>query len=401
MIAWHIGRRWGGFVLGLAAILPLSHAVATAAQRREPVLLAQGEASGAQRHSVALWALGDQAFVMGSGFEGGGQRLTVGVALRLLADRRLAFLWPAITNWAGPDLARLRDRSIAAARAASLAADADPHPMNTGEAMATGGVRATLQYADALAEGGRLAEAIHLLRRSRRAPAAGNVLQQSNFVSLTLRMASLSQLRNRDLESALQILDEGRRAVDPAFVINMDINRAAMLATAGRHAEALALIDTARSQFEKQLQWDETVEIAPVPGSLRQFAGIRACALQGLGRHDEARAAFSQVVSAPESGDSSYALMTNAAIRLRSRICMRDVEGVVDEFVGQLDSGQMGQPVFSWVQPGNAHPGVDRDFVDAVRTNPRLAAAASNRIRTLPPEFIPALNHWWTPPPVR
>jgi|GEM_PF-3430966 len=360
----------------------------------EPRLLVAGIV-GDEEHRVEIWTIGNSAWIGGPGFDPSPQPLTVQSAVRLLADPRAKSMWEPIIRWGEADLSVLRDRRIAAARIAAEGAGVLPLPTQTSEAIVGPRVRAVLQLAEALSGGGKIEEAIDLLRRTRgNAPPGADIDRATEYLSLTLRLASAVRLRDGNGKAAVRILEEARPLLDPVYGLNMDVNRAAMLAQDGRHAEALALIEAAEADFRNRSSEEFGSDRARVPGSLRQFRWIRACALHGLGRTDEARTTFAQVVAAPEPGEAAWVAASNLQIRLRARNCMGDVEGLVDEFIAQLDGGLPGQLVFEWVQPGALLPLVAPATVAAVRAHPRLIAAMAGRVRLLPPELTPALNDW-------
>lgn len=376
----------------LVLYVALVGAIPAASQPTAPTLLARGQTSGAEPHEIALWSYQQVLWVTLDGVAPR-QPLSTEVALRLLADNHAQSLWQPLVKYAGPNLEGLRDMLISASAKALLDPRADPVPHGTDEAIAEPQARAILQHADALANGGRIEEAITLLRARRGGPPR-DPGQAQDYVSLTLSLAGLLRLRDGSPDGAAAVLREARGLVDAVYAINFDVNLAAYLAAAGRYADALAMIEAAETSFLQNSAEELGEERANVPGSLRQFSWIRACALQGLGRVEEARRAFSLVLSAVEPRQSVYALSPNAEIRLRAKACMRDVEGLVDEFVAQLDSGLPDQPVFTWVQPAKGLPLIDPSTVAAVRRHPRLIAAMRDRVRVLPAHLAPALNDW-------
>ena len=95
------------------------------------------------------------------------------------------------------------------------------------------------------------------------------------------------------------------------YAINARVNRAALLLRRNLYADALAVIDPAWRQWQASPAYDK------VGGSERQFAWIRACALNGLGRHDEADQAFRPVLDARESKDRDFVIDSDRKLRCR------------------------------------------------------------------------------------
>ena len=174
------------------------------------------------------------------------------------------------------------------------------------------------------------------------------------------------------------------------YVLNLQINRAAYLAQSGRFKEALDAIDAAGAAYA-------TSGSGKVRGSDRNFAWVRACALNGLGRRDEAAADFVRFGEAQTRPGRRVVLQRDESIRIRGYLCMGDEDALARELIAAappLASGAllMLQPHQSDERYGE----LGRRAIAAVRLNPGVAAAYQHR-RELPPIFRPALNNWNTP----
>jgi DNA-binding CsgD family transcriptional regulator len=100
-------------------------------------------------------------------------------------------------------------------------------------------------------------------------------LEDARRANLARRLADTRFYRRRDLDGALAAHEQAReRLTDPAELTAVDVRRAALLAGAGRPAEALRIAETI---------------VGPVTGRTRvELAGARSVSLLSLGRCDEA-----------------------------------------------------------------------------------------------------------------
>ena len=171
------------------------------------------------------------------------------------------------------------------------------------------------------------------------------------------------------------------------FAVNATVSRAALLAEWGRYSEALYAIETAESVFDEQNKGDR------IPGSDRQFAWIRACALQGLGRIAEAEKAFARALGDREWRDPDFVIQNDREVQLRARFCMRQADKVAEVLVRNLNGpGLSSAPIL--LQPGYTRMHVDHRFLDSVRADPGVAPKAMGWVRVLPEEMRDAINGW-------
>lgn len=281
-------------------------------------------------------------------------------ALAVLADRKLAALWPAVTDFAGRDLERQRVRFLARTELRGVGDDPS--------------LRARRRF-DAMAQVGRLDEGLAEVR----AVLAANADKNRLVGTAVLRAEVASELAGRGrVGEALALLDSGeksRRAVKRLRGA-YSAERAAILAEAGRHAEALRWVDSARRQA---LKVDRDADADP------RFSWVRACALAGLGRAEEAMTEYGRVEAASEAP---------VRLRLRALACMGDTERLAAELVRQLESEEMPSKVALMLRMAEVspHPWA-RPFARAAG-RPDVRAALDARSRSLPMEMVPALRGW-------
>jgi tetratricopeptide (TPR) repeat protein len=309
----------------------------------------------------------------------GSELASVRDALAVLADRRLAALWPAVTDFAGRDLERQRqrllDRTAEGVRTGVPPASAETMrqlSLNEGWALAA------RQRFDAMSETGRLDEGLREIRPAFARAAAGKG-EPDVFAHFSLRVGVASELASQGrVEEALDMLEQGEKSrhTRTSFRGNYWVNRAAILAEAGRHSEALRWVDSARA-FARKVNAYADAQV--------QFAWIRACALRGLGRTGEAEAEYRIVEAA--SGPL-------VRLRLRALACMGDEDRLAAELIRQLGTDEMPSKVALMLRMAQVSPFAwARPFARAA-ARPAVRAALEARSRPLPAEMTPALRGW-------
>jgi tetratricopeptide (TPR) repeat protein len=314
--------------------------------------------------------------------------------LGLLADQKMAFLWAPLTEWAGPTLERMRDRQLTKLQAAAAVGESAQPAAATIESTVRPRTRALLQLAGFLIEIGRAAEAEQFLEERLAAmPMKQDKAHWSEIEWFTVasRIASARGARD-DVEGALAEYQMAETMLgNSAYAMNASVNRAALLLQQKRYAEALAVIDPVWSEW-KSFRSDDKVS-----GSERQFAWIRACALEGLGRHSEADEAFRTVLDAKDSHDRDFVIDSDQKLVIRGLVCMRRKDAVKalirDSVLNDLS------PSLLLIFQSAYRPLRDVDFWDDVLSDPALVAFVRKRMRELPPEMAPALNGWRESPP--
>jgi hypothetical protein len=308
--------------------------------------------------------------------------------LKLLADKRMEFLWQPLSDWAGPTLEKMRDEQIARLRAAAARGEADLPPSTTGESTVRPKIRALLQLADFLIDVGQCDEAERMLQQQLatmkvRSDSSWNAIE---WFSVAAWIAS-ARLGRDDFAGAIaQYAFIEQSLGNSPFAQNATINRASLLARSGRYADALAAIEPL------WVRWSREQPELKVGGSERQFAWIRACALEGLGRHAEAEAAFKPVAEATDTRDPHFVIDSDDSLRLKGRVCLKQTAAVGDLIATQLQDGLSPWALLLF-QPAY-RPTQNVELWEKIRSDPRLAKLASERMRVLPPELTPALNGW-------
>lgn len=314
-------------------------------------------------------------------------------ALRLFADRRLAFLWTPLLGWTGPDLGLMRQRMVDKAERAYAMASPDA-PQNSADSTVRPPTRALLQFANVLYRAGYPDRALKLVEDERAKRTLKANWDQMEWVILTIREGNLLIGLGR-YDEAVKLLADARERIgrENVFGVNLDVNRAAGLANVGRHAEALAVITEARTQFDGGKERNKR-GAEKLDGSDRQFEWIRGCALKGLGRADEASSAFATVLNAPEPADPFFKTEGNDQLRFRVYFCTRDSAALANYVKADVDSALLAPGSFLFLQPAWRTTNDPGKLYDATRADPGLRIAAARWMRELPPAMLPALNYW-------
>lgn len=313
-------------------------------------------------------------------------------ALLLLADNRYSFVRPVLLQWAGTDLGLLRARTLAAARARYEQADPDTS-RTTAESLTGKKVRAILQYASVLADNGSLDEALQLLRQRRDTLKLMTASGMQDWALMTGLLANYTYLRDGP-EAALAVYGVVPKSIRSSpYLVDFNAGHAALLAIAGHYDEALQTID--RAIAESAALRADYGQSTLINGSSRYFASVKACALKGLGRTAEAAQTFAPVVDGPEPKAMTEPILiqSNWQVRQGTYYCMNDLESLVREMVTVLDQRPLVTDALLVLQPGWHEP-YRAELMARLRSDPRVVRAAGDRLRILPPELIPALNHW-------
>jgi hypothetical protein len=308
--------------------------------------------------------------------------------LKVLADKRMEFLWQPLIEWSGPTLETMRDRRLADLRAAVAAGDAVLPPLTTGESTVRPKTRALIQLASFLIDVGQSAEAERLLQKqlsSMKVRTDGS-WSAIEWFSIGSWIAS-ARLAREDVAGAIAQYTLLEHALGKSpYAENATINLASLLVQNGRYADGLAAIDPL------WVRWSRETREYKIGGSDRQFAWIRACALEGLGRHAEADAAFQPVLQADDTKDPHYVVESDSALKLRGLVCRKDVAAVERLMADELQNSRSPSGLLS-LQP-NLLPRRDAELWAKIRSDPSLIKLSSERMRILPPELTPALNGW-------
>lgn len=308
--------------------------------------------------------------------------------LKLLADKRMEFLWQPLSEWAGPNLEKMREQRLTQLRLSAAAGDASAPSSDTSESTVRPKIRAVLQLAEFLIDIGRSEEAENMLQRQLASiePRKDGSWKAIEWFSVAAWIGSARQKRN-DFQGAIaEYALVERRLGNSPYAANATINRAALLVESGHYAQGLAVIDPL---WER---WSRDNREYKIGGSNRQFAWIRACSLEGLGRHAEADAAFQPVLDSNDTNDPHYVVETDDSLKLRGLVCMKRTSAVIQLLGNQLNN-DLSPDGLLFMQP-EYRPQRDAEFWNKVRSDPTLIAVARQRMRVLPEEMTPALNGW-------
>ncbi len=317
-----------------------------------------------------------------------------GAAALVLADRRLAFAWPTLIDWAGSSLDKLRAQKLAETRAAfARGGDARADSATTPESSVRPRTRALLQHSSQLWHLGYCDEARRLLEAELAGNRRKSEWEKAEFAMVTISLAT--KLNNSgDHAAALALYDTVGR-MESSYAINAEVNRAAILAETGQYIDALALIERSYAAYTAAPDGKFGHGHEKVPGSDRQFGWIRACALHGLGRTAEARDAVAGLFAEVDPDGKGFTVTSNSSLRLRARLCMRDVEGAVTDLIAAHGKAKVSSELIYLLQPALLPPGnVDQAIWMKVRGDPRLQALIADTMRVLPRELASALNGW-------
>ncbi|MEL7446374.1 MAG: hypothetical protein AAGK02_11270 [Pseudomonadota bacterium] len=192
-------------------------------------------------------------------------------------------------------------------------------------------------------------------------------------------------------EAALESLDDylTLNSSDGRYGTNIQINRAAFLAEAGRFREAIEVIEPAYELYKQPLGDASSYRIS---GSDRQFSWILACGYHGLGRTGDAEPHIELVMTAEPNPRDPYLGQTvsSAYIQLRLASCMNDR----DLYLETLFGGAFPALSPHWLQLQPNAP----DRIYAWRAEWDIPSGIKDRYaekyRNLPYRFAPALRRW-------
>lgn len=314
---------------------------------------------------------------------------TVDDALAVLADERLAFLWPALLAWAGDDLHILRDKALSRAE---RVADQGGRPLAVeGRAKLEGWSRefwAFRQYMSALVHAGRTSDAIARIQAEIASPTLGD----NTLVRAQIQLMLANVLFDDGATSqAIAVLEKASAdARSNAAKTEADVNLALMLALVGQYDRALTIDDAAEQDFDR-MGSGILVGHRKLPDSHAYFAAIRACALDGLGRHDEAQATLATIGSEPET---ALDLSVRAESRLLAYSCMHDAAGLANELAADIQAAPPAAKVFLQFQPAREVRPAERETLAKAISMDTAIKAMSGRVRVLGGNLIPALSSW-------
>lgn len=311
-------------------------------------------------------------------------------ALLILSEKRMGALWPALLEWAGSDLVKLRDRQIRLARAAYETGEFPGHASNSGESVTGGKNRAFLQYLTTLSVSGRQDEALTLIEAQLAKRNRPGKKMDLDTVLLVIRKATILSGWG-DRGQAIALLREVKKSakIDPEVLINLDVNLAAILVENKEYQAAFDLIESAASNYA------EMIGPTNVPGSDRQFAWIRACALKGIGRPLEAMKLSESLYATPAviSGNH-FVPAPKLEIVSRAAACMNDPAPLARLIMDEYAEATVISDLHVALQADQSLRKRDVEFYRTVYSDPALKTIAEERMQELAPELKPAVNSW-------
>ncbi|MCZ8370272.1 MAG: hypothetical protein O9293_09965 [Porphyrobacter sp.] len=280
--------------------------------------------------------------------------------IEMLRLRSYAPFWPQIEARAGANLATIGDEHVRAARARLTNAPEDRDRFS--------------EAAHALHYNGQFEEAIALAQRWRERAARGKAIEEGDAWALNIEAYaydSLGQTRKADA------VFEELAKYDPEehkWVVNFVINRASRLVGQGRWREGLKATDLAR-------------KVADAHGSTYAkliIANNRACALERLGRPDEAtdelaylRANWKEGVGLTAQGLLCYGLRDEATALL--------IEGLRNPAARDRTLGAFATDELDLFYTATILPQAS----DLLAAYPDLAAELALHSRPMPEAFMP------------
>lgn len=277
------------------------------------------------------------------------------LGLELLVDRRYEAIWPDIEAWAGGDLRAQRDAYVTAARAAF---ELDPS------------MALRRNYAEALLAAGRAEEAKALLAEALADPKLWDA-ERYDAAMLAIRLAGIRTAEG-DVEGGLAVLRRLKAAAPPErypAIGNVIAAEAQMLTSAGRHAEALALLDAHERVINAGVR---TASHAFIPA-------LRVCALRGAGRTVDAGRAAAAL---------AYDYPTNMAAQRHAASCGAGAAERRRLWLQSLDMPEArGEALLAWLE-------ADRAGDTVLAGDPQARAAFERNGRPLPASFDDALSGW-------
>ena len=314
---------------------------------------------------------------------------TVERALAFLAYRPFAPFWPAAEARWGDDLSILRDevRRTPLSQALADYTYAPQMSSRAARAMVTSRIAANAgDYPQARAV--ILADLARLDAERRKAPERFDgdfdmslMLSRVAYIDALVDGPSAGADSLRDLIARYPIAEE--------YLPNSLTNQAAFLAEAGRGEEALAVLTPLLEGWQRS---DTDADFYQIPGSMREFSWIMACALHHTAS-PEAAAPFVRLVNSRRRQPvDPYVIWTrsNGEIRLRMAKCMSDEAGFA-EAVRQDPPGILSS---AWLELQDESRAMVGTRVFGLETRRRLAAEVGGDYRALPERYLPALKGW-------
>lgn len=321
--------------------------------------------------------------------------MTIALAKMIITNKLYRPLHKQIMEWGGVGFEKMRIRTAEKAFPQSIGS-------NNLLSMQSGNNSITLSKNKDFRELGYIDRALALLNPVlARYPGTKKRLSGSaqwEWTSFTLAKAGTLMRQGRLDEVVLLYKDfESQPLIAQDLKANTSVNLAAYLAEAGRYEEALSALDLAETAHGAAVPSYDNVKIS---GSDREFMWIRACALHGMGKRDEAKLLTDKLYVMPDQAASYLASMTPTSfIKLRLAFCIEDSDALAS-LVQQSHIKNSPLPSYATVflQQGYQFDYVDRSaLLQRVRDDPRLRDVLA-QVEQVAPEQMPAINVWRTAP---
>jgi tetratricopeptide (TPR) repeat protein len=312
--------------------------------------------------------------------------------LPLLIDRRLSPLWPALLDWAGPSLDKLRSRMLADSEAA-FARDKKAYGDDV-VAYVEGSAGSLEKRAVLLNLTGSPERAIALLQEATSNwPATRKRGETDQGMLLSMLAGQLFEQGKVD-EADRVLTGAPEQLGSVSHLLNTMATHGLMLAEAGRYQQALGVVDATAGQYRSYAR-SLIGMLSTIPGTQRYFAVTRSCALAGLGRAAEAQAALKPVLGDPEPTSLVHKVpASNSELRLRAFSCLRDPAAFAAAAVQNVTEDSVAPAALVLLQPEYRRGSMNRTVLSGARRDPKVVTALTPITRPLPPELVPALNDW-------
>ncbi len=316
----------------------------------------------------------------------------IDMALTFMSYQPFAPFWPAAEARWGSDMGSLREEVRARPLEDAIAA----YPYATSMDLRTATVFGASRTASAAGDWDKARDlaAAELERLGALSAKTKGEADVGFEMSLLIgRLGNLAAQRNGPAAGADLIADLlARYPVEEDYRANPDTNRAALLAEAGRAKEALRIITPLLGGFSPE---DAGGAPYSIPGSIREFAWIMACALKSEKGADAAAPYARLVTSFSSEPVDPYVGWTksNGEIRLRMYKCFGDTAG----FVETLRATPPGILSGSWLElQEHVRPMVGHTLLPGLIAEAQAAGLAAD-YRQLPESYRPALRSWLAP----
>lgn len=310
------------------------------------------------------------------------------VAVALLADRRYEDFWPLLLRFGGENGDKLVEVAL---RTRLTRVNETPRKARAGDALASSldeKSRQAVAEAKILSTWGLTEAALARLDAVLPVPdAKGKIAGNDNFLWVGIQLQRANALRAAgriDDVLATYSAVEANKLIDAEYRANATVNKAALLAELARPVEALAAIDKVSKMVEAAAAENE------IEGSRRQVLWIRSCALDKLGRTQEAQTLVQGIFGAQPSVPNSLFAANGPSLEVRYRWCVLDRAWIARSISDDLKSSLPAPGSVQLVYGGLDFPRY-RAFVDAGRAE-LIPAEAVAHLREPPPGWIDLLD---------